>query len=614
MAETTEKPDPNSRSIVTAQGDLRLPVQLGHYRVYQKIGEGGMGQVYLAEDKALHRQVAVKTLAQNLATESSYVRRFLNEAQSIAQLSHPGIIQIYYIGRVGQVVFFAMEYVQGETVSARLKKAGRLDPVEALSIARQVAEALSCALEQGVIHRDIKPANLFIGPRGRVKVGDFGLAKSRHSDMSLTQAGSVMGSPYYISPEQGCGHPVDHRSDIYSLGATLYHLLAGRPPFAAPSAVEMVMRHVKDPLPPLDDLPPQWQEPVNALLGRMMAKKPEDRPPTYEDLVADLDAVCAQAGLSASALAQASEPTPVLTCVGVDGPDDGPAPRTRRGRLALFVLTVGLVLTVAVAAVVWRQVWPDGGATASPTSNGQVVGDPGAGATGADGAGDSGPAPDAGLDETAPTAAGLDETAPTTGGLASGDGAGTTGTLGMADGPARLPRLRDRQLRLLKEHFQDNLAEYQFLAIEARIGEYTRLAQTSEQMAALRTLRFQNGQLIDLKQAVIDRVNQGRGAIALELGPETRAVFLRADAAFLACRIEGPDGSVQRSRPWGELLTPEQFLRLGWGALPASPFKINALWAFASVYEIEEAYEGLWAAAGAAERADAPSPIAGGEE
>ncbi|MCX7044866.1 MAG: protein kinase [Candidatus Sumerlaeota bacterium] len=319
---------------MTPDGELILPCRLGHYRVVRKLGKGGMGNVYLAEEQSLNRQVAIKTLAQRLARDPSYVRRFINEAQSIAQLVHPNIISVFYIGRVQNLVYFAMEYVEGETLADRLAREKRLRLPSVLEVGRQVCEALQCAFESGIIHRDIKPANLFIDKKGKIKVGDFGLAKSQESDLSLTQAGSVVGSPYYMSPEQGCGKKADHRSDIYSLGATLYHLTAGQPPFTADTAVQMVMRHVQDPIEPIQALPPDQREVFHVLIAKMMAKAPETRFQTYPECLQALDflqkvlsgkAIAAPGGMPAATMIVPAQAQPLVGTAPSDASDQSDA-------------------------------------------------------------------------------------------------------------------------------------------------------------------------------------------------------------------------------------------------------------------------------------------------
>ena len=349
-----------ARDFMAPDGELILPCMLGHYRVIRKLGKGGMGNVYLAEEQALNRQVAIKTLTQKLAGDPSYVRRFINEAQSIAKLVHPSIVGIYYIGRVQNLVFFAMEYVEGETVAERLAREKRLPLASVLSLGRQVCEALQCALEAGIVHRDIKPANLFIDRKGKIKVGDFGLAKSQESDLSLTQAGSVVGSPYYMSPEQGCGRKVDHRSDIYSLGATLYHLAAGQPPFAAETAVEMVMRHVQDTLQPIGILPSGPRELFHSLIAKMMAKSAEERFQTYPEYIQAI-AFLQRTFSGKAPLAPAGAPAATMVVAS-------PAPSAAEGLApAQAKITRATPSTVAATASIVAPIPAPPGATASDT-------------------------------------------------------------------------------------------------------------------------------------------------------------------------------------------------------------------------------------------------------
>src|SRR5258706_955991 len=222
---------------------------IGHYRITQLLARGGMGVVYKAFEATLNRHVAIKLLSPTLAADQEFVQRFLHEAQVVANLHHPNIIHIYYIGQHGDLLYFAMELVEGADLETLLRQQQQFSVREAVGFIYQAALALQYAHKHNLLHRDIKPSNLMVAPDGVVKVTDFGLAhnvKADHTGMSM----SILGTPDYLSPEEIRGQTVDHRSDMYSLGATLYHLLAGRPPFSGTTQEEILQHHLRSqPLP-----------------------------------------------------------------------------------------------------------------------------------------------------------------------------------------------------------------------------------------------------------------------------------------------------------------------------------------------------------------------------
>ncbi len=263
---------------------------IGPYRHELKIGEGGMGVVYKCFDPKLKRFVAVKVLKEKYARESLHHDRLQREAQSVAAVSHPNIAQIYSIETSGDgPPYLVMEYVDGSSAEMLLKGSGDVPWDRVLSIARGVAAGLRAAFQKKIVHRDIKPSNILIGADGTVKIVDFGLAKEIEGAKSLTDEGVVLGTPHYISPEQGKGRPVDHRSDIYSLGATLYHLLAGRPPFDGDTQVAVIVAHINETPKPPHELRSDVPESLSFVIGRMMAKDPAQRYETYDLLIEDLD-------------------------------------------------------------------------------------------------------------------------------------------------------------------------------------------------------------------------------------------------------------------------------------------------------------------------------------
>jgi serine/threonine protein kinase len=263
---------------------------VGDYTLLRRLGSGGMADVYLAEQNSLRRKVAFKVLKPELGKDAAYVQRFVREAQAAAALTQSSIVQIYEVGNVDGVHFIAQEYVPGRNLRQFLNRHGAVETAMALNVLRQTGMALQKAGEMGVTHRDIKPENIMISPSGEVKVTDFGLARlsSENNRMDLTQIGVTMGTPLYMSPEQVEGRSVDPRSDIYSLGITAFHMLAGFPPFEGDTALAVALKHVNTPLPDLRKLRPDVPPDLCQLINRMAAKRPEDRPQNAAELLREL--------------------------------------------------------------------------------------------------------------------------------------------------------------------------------------------------------------------------------------------------------------------------------------------------------------------------------------
>src|SRR3989442_2310838 len=280
------------------------PERFGSYRVEKRIGAGGMGGVYLALDEALQRQVALKTLLPVLAAAPEFVARFKREAQSAAALNHPNITQIYTIGQEGSVPFFAMELIRGRSLEAIVKEKGALPALEATGHILQAARGLRHAAQKQLIHRDIKPSNLMLTEDGVVKITDFGLAKAARAETQLTATGEALGSPGYISPEQAQGVALDARSDIYSLGATFYHLVTGRLPFEAPTPVAMIVKHMSEPLRSPRAVNPAVPYPVASAIQKMMAKRPGERFQDYDALIRELERALVTIGAEAAGQAR----------------------------------------------------------------------------------------------------------------------------------------------------------------------------------------------------------------------------------------------------------------------------------------------------------------------
>jgi serine/threonine protein kinase len=269
----------------------------GRYRIVRKLGSGGMADVYLAEDEELGRRVAIKILNDRHATDESFVERFRREAKNAAGLSHPNIVSIYDRGEAEGTYYIAMEYLDGRSLKELVVARGPLPIGDAIEFTRQVLGALRFAHRKGVVHRDIKPHNVMADADGRLKVTDFGIARAGVSQM--TEAGSIIGTAQYLSPEQARGAAVDQRSDLYSVGVLLYEMLTGTVPFTGESPVEIAMKHLSDtPRPPSlerPEIPPD----LDMIVLRALAKNPDDRFQTAEEMAAELDRFAQGAGVTA---------------------------------------------------------------------------------------------------------------------------------------------------------------------------------------------------------------------------------------------------------------------------------------------------------------------------
>ncbi len=266
---------------------------LGDFLVRGTLGQGGMGVVYLAYEEKLDRDVALKVLSPSLCRNRRFIDRFKREAQAAAGLAHPNITHIYRIDEHAGIHFYAMELVRGKNLVEILGERGAMPAAEALPIIRHSAEGLRAATQHKITHRDVKPSNIMLTESGAVKVTDFGLAKAYMGSLELTSTGVILGTPVYMSPEQGRGDPVDHRSDMYSLGATFYHLIYGKPPFQADSPISLILKHISDAPSFPEDKAARVPRGVVAIIRRLLEKDPDRRYATYDDLLRDLDAVLA---------------------------------------------------------------------------------------------------------------------------------------------------------------------------------------------------------------------------------------------------------------------------------------------------------------------------------
>jgi serine/threonine protein kinase/beta-lactam-binding protein with PASTA domain len=309
----------------------------GRYEVISRVGGGGMAVVYKARDVLLNRHVAIKVLNESLSNDSEFVRRFSREAQAAASLSHPNVVSVYDVGQERHTHYIVMEYIEGPTLKEYIQQYSPLTSEEIVSIASQICDALAHAHENQIVHRDIKPHNILLGYNGRAKVTDFGIARASTSS-TITQAGSVMGSVHYFSPEQARGGVIGAKSDIYSLGVVMYEMVTGELPYDGDSAISIAMKHLQDPVPdPATlnaDVPPQIRE----IIMRAMEKDPDRRFASTREMKQAVDALFQYDRFSEpqwrNGRGEDDEPTKPMRAVGTAsaGPASGDGNRANQGR------------------------------------------------------------------------------------------------------------------------------------------------------------------------------------------------------------------------------------------------------------------------------------------
>ena len=329
----------------------------GRYELADVLGVGGMARVWRAHDRVLERDVALKILDERLSEDPEYVERFRREARSIARLSHPNVVTVIDRGETDGLQFIVFEYVRGPNLKQLLTERGPLPVAQALALTHQAARGLSYAHENGVVHRDVKPQNVLVDPDGVAKVTDFGIARATGGDDGLTIAGTILGTGDYLSPEQAAGQPVDGRSDQYSLGVLLFELLTGEPPYVGDTLFAVAARHVNDPIPSVRERRPDVSARVEAIVRRAMAKRPDDRYPTLDALIAALEAAMVEEG-GAGRAAHAGDDGATQILAPRSAPAPAPAARaaepSRRKRRRLPVaLVAGLAVLAAGGAIVW---------------------------------------------------------------------------------------------------------------------------------------------------------------------------------------------------------------------------------------------------------------------
>lgn len=322
------------------------------YKIIERIGGGGMADVYRAHDELLERPVAVKVLRSQFTGDEDFVRRFRLEAQAAARVSHPHIVNIYDVGRDEDVYYIVMEYIQGVTLKEYIQNSGKLSVEETIGITLQICEALDHAHQNNLIHCDVKPHNILMGKGGRIKVTDFGIARAVTA-VTMTQTSTIIGSVHYISPEQARGNAASVQSDIYSLGIVMYEMLTGKIPFCGESPVSIAIKHLQDEAVPPGQLNPGIPHMLEAIILKAMAKEAGKRYPSINSMVHDLEVVrmTLREG-DTTRLTTGDFPTQVLQRIP-DSRDESQAeqkPNTKQSRKGLWAAIILLLLVGSAVA------------------------------------------------------------------------------------------------------------------------------------------------------------------------------------------------------------------------------------------------------------------------
>lgn len=355
--------------------------KMGHYEIVEELGRGGMGVVYKGFDPTLERHVAIKVLSNQMSDDTSVVARFKREARSVAALNHPNIIQIYFIGESDGHHYFVMEYVEGESLGAYIRRKHPMEIDEALRILREAALGLSAAHKIGVVHRDIKPANIMIDAAGNVKIADFGIAFTPDLQQKLTATGQFLGTPGYLSPEVCLGEKADARTDIFSLGIVFFEMLTGEVPFNAESPLAMLSKVVNEAVPDVRKFNGQVPPEVHGILTKMVEKSPAHRYQSCEELMTAIETHLTgrktQGGAHYDALTAPTESIsrppvpPPVPAIPPPAPSAVPMPPTRavvdavrpvppakaksRGWLVAILLLMAFAVFAGVGFVIWKK-------------------------------------------------------------------------------------------------------------------------------------------------------------------------------------------------------------------------------------------------------------------
>jgi len=345
----------------------------GRYEVIERAGAGGMAEVYRARDELLGREVAVKVLSERFSQDRAFVERFRREAQAVANLNHPNIVSLYDFGSDNSTYYIVMEYIDGRALNDIVRDDGPLLPERAAEIAGDVARALQRAHKAGLIHRDIKPSNIMMTSSGEVKVTDFGIVRALSNDgeQTMTQAGMVIGTAAYLSPEQAQGKTLDARSDIYSLGVVLFEVLTGGAPFKGDTPLSVAYKHVREDAPPPSSINPDVPGGLDAIVMKAMSKNPDNRYGSAAEMAEDLDRFRAGHKVQATPLLATSAATVVSAPPGgtevlpADAPLE-PRPGSRRPGLYVAAALVGLALIALLAYLLSSNFFDGGGGGGAP--------------------------------------------------------------------------------------------------------------------------------------------------------------------------------------------------------------------------------------------------------